>query len=509
MPIYRYKAFDNAGTEHEGTITAASSGEALQHLKAQGLKIRNLKEEAPPSQPVKPPTPKPAPAKPTNQAPQPKGQPLKRPVQPSIKPSPQPPKPAPTQSTPPTQQSPARPRHAAPSQIDLSGVNSAPLPQTWQSTPVSSAAGPAPIINVPVTPVKPNILTAPGTDKERMFLFAQIAASLRAGINPSSAFQEIATKSPPKYRESLLEAATMATEGLPASKVFQRYPDLYPEHIPSTIKAGEMGGFLADSYDAVSQHAEQTHKFRKWFWFVWVVLINGALSIPLAFLFKSALIDGYKRVEQGGEYSMGSGLKAMGMAFWEAIKWPYGPVSLASYVVLWFLYKFLISRVTTDFRHFLAYKWPIVGQRARFEGLTQFSWVMGKLSQAGIPYATSWEVAAGSVPNRTMRKELLAANGALTGTEKASDLIARSSMFPPEYASVVATGEYAGNVPGSLEQLSRMSKQDFETQTNLSKARTGCWGALGCAVITAFVLGVVMVAWYYDLPKVVLSGMDQ
>lgn len=525
MPSYRYKAFDSSGKDFEGSIQATSASEAMAMLKGQGLKIRTLSEEggqAPAGQPPRPtrhpstggefknPGGNPKPAKPPSPS-QPNQQ-LRRPSQPSVKPS----QPAPKQPQayakpqPPNQPSAARPRSGPQDQIDLSQAPSAP-PGMQLSGPAFQNYQPqgAPVvINVPAAPVKTNVFTAPGTDKERMFLFAQLAAAFRAGINPANAFQEVATRTPAKYRDSLMEMATQATEGLPASAVMERYPDLYPEHIPYTIKAGEVGGFIPDAYDAVSQQAENAHKFRRWFWFVYIVLINALLSLPLAWFAKVAMVESYKSVEKSGAPGPSEAIGVVAKTFFGLILWPYGPLTIGLLGAFWVLYKFLISRVTKSFRHYLAYKWPVVGQRARFEGLTSFSWVMGRLGQSGIPYSTSWELAAGAVPNLTMRNELLQSQQKLTGSERASDLISNTRIFPPEYASVVATGEYAGNVPGSLEQLSRMSRQDFETQTNLSKARTGCWGALGCFVTTAICLMIVLIGWYYDLPKVILSGME-
>lgn len=544
MPEYSYRAFSSSGIEHEGRISATSSEEAINILKSRDLKIRSLKEVAPPSfdnplrgnpaSSVPPPSSPPAaaPAQPTppkpqqppansgrapqaSQAPQTPKQPLQRPSNPPLQSSPpqKPPSGPPTPSRPtqgPT--SAARPRMPGPQPIDLSQAPADPPPGLQLSGPSFAqqplANGPAPVINVPVTKVKPNILTAPGNDKERIFLFAQIAAALRAGINPATAFQDIAGRTPAKYRDSLLEMATMATEGMPASKVMERYPDLYPDHIPSTIRAGEIGGFEADAYDAVSQQAENAHKFRKWFWFVYALVINAAFGIPLALLIRSGLTETYKEVEKGNQYDMGAGIHAAGVAFGRLFVQQTLPLLVLFVGGSWFIYKFFLSRASVNLRHTLAYKWPVIGQRSRFEGLTTFSWVMGKLSQAGIPYGTAWEIAVGAVPNRRMRDELQRAVGVPTGTERVSDLFSRTTIFPPEYASVVATGEYSGNLPGSMEQLSRMSKTDFETQTNISRARTGCWGMLGCMVTSAIFVGIVLVAWYYELPKAILSGLE-
>ena len=97
----------------------------------------------------------------------------------------------------------------------------------------------------------------------------------------------------------------------------------------------------------------------------------------------------------------------------------------------------------------------------------------------------------------------------LRGSEKLSDIVAGTRLFPDEYAPVIATAEYTGDIPGALENLSRASGGEYYAAQNYAKMRSGCWGALGCFMTSAIMLGMLFYAWYWELPKKVLEGMDQ
>ncbi|MBI3721996.1 MAG: type II secretion system F family protein, partial [Fimbriimonas ginsengisoli] len=207
MPHFKFKAFDNAGRDHEGTLEAADAREAAAHLVAQGLKVRLLQEAAPAPQFQLGPAPaQPAPKqRPTPQAP------AVRPFRPTPQaPSPQPPGPG------------------------------APAPSTKASVASS-----------------PVIRTPRGSDKDRFFLFSQTAAALRAGINPAEFFSNMAPRVPPRFRGSMSALSAAAAEGTAISAVLAQYPNLYPSSVVGLVRAGEQGGFLPEACDTVARAAQR------------------------------------------------------------------------------------------------------------------------------------------------------------------------------------------------------------------------------------------------------------
>ena len=160
---------------------------------------------------------------------------------------------------------------------------------------LGAASPPRPVASTPVVQARPLSMAAPkavaaapapyvrtrmGTDKERFFLFSQMAAAYRAGISPYQSLSEIAARSAEKYRPALQQAALAVRDGGSLADALAPYEDLFPDHAIATVRAGETGGFVPDALDEVSRQAEEAHKFKRWFFWVWFVAINALLSIP-------------------------------------------------------------------------------------------------------------------------------------------------------------------------------------------------------------------------------------
>jgi type II secretory pathway component PulF len=284
-------------------------------------------------------------------------------------------------------------------------------------------------------------------------------------------------------------------QGHAISDIFARYPDLYPSSVVGITRAGEAAGFLPDAFDEIARQAETSHSFRRWFFWVWFLTINFALSIPLAQVTAVGMKSDWDKLNATGGNAGGNG---MGFFFGEmlhALIWPWGPITLAAYGAFLILNRWMASAASENFRHQLGLKIPVYGKRAWQENLARFSWTMARVSRSGISPARAWELSAESVPNSAFRNELLAIGGQLKGSEKMSDLFFRSKLFPDEYAPMIASAEYTGDLPGALDRLSQISAGEFVAAQNYAKARSGCWGLLGCFITSALTIGIVYGAY--------------
>ena len=224
-----------------------------------------------------------------------------------------------------------------------------------------------------------------GTDKERYFLFSQIAAQLKAGIAPATAFPTLAGQiSNRGFAESLHRIATLSADGRPMSDVMKLYPGLYPEHVVGLVRAGEVGGFLPDACAAVSEQAGAAHKFRIWHWFLWAASICALLLLPGICISMMAFNGTFIKMWTGNTVpSSGDVLKDMVVMSFRALMGPAGIVIFGLYgaiaVGLWLLHKPRAKML----RHSIGFRFPGYGKRATHEGVTVFSWALGLLSRGG------------------------------------------------------------------------------------------------------------------------------
>lgn len=459
---------------------------------ARGVRVRMVQEikdgvtqvnPAPPA-PATPPTPTP------KSAPPPSGT-VQRPSRSGSARQPSQPAPRPAQSSTPQQQ-PQRPQ----STPTVQPANRVSQIQQRSDPPASPL-----VINVPTTAPKKATRTPEGTDKDRMFLFSQFAAALKAGISPADFLQNVAVRTRGIYRGSLEKMAEAAREGTPMSAVMELYPDLYPVHVVALTRAGEVGGFLPEALETIAQQAEQAHKFKRWFAWIWFVIINAALSIPGIIIITKAATMAWRETEaRGGEVGQKEVLGFVGHYALQRLIWPIGPASIGFYLALYLLWRIYLGRLSRPFRHQVAISWPAFGPRARAENMAIFSWTMGKLTNSGIPYQSAWQLAAASAPNDVMARRLGNLGQKVGGEQPISSaMVMDRNLFPPEYANVVGTAEFTGDIPGALDQISRLSRGEYESAQNAAKIRGGCWGALGCTVTAAAILGLFMYWYYYQL----------
>ncbi len=448
MSLYRFTAFDATGKEHEGTVQAPDAQAAAKQLSAQGLRVRMIQESK---------------GSPTPAAPQ---------------------------------------AHAVPRPVSTA-------PQRIKTAPPQPRVAPTPaapqIVNMPAASMPAVFHTAAGTDKERFFLFSQIASGLRAGINPAAFFNEIAPRAKGVYRDSLQKLANSATEGIPMSSVMGQYPDLYPPGVVGAVRAGEQGGFLPDACDMIAQQAENSHKFKRFFWWVSSVTVSGLICVPAILVFRIACLAAFDEVDKRGGGSSQQVVADMLHSAWQSFLWPYGPAT-AAFFALWFIiWRFTLASASLKLRHKLGLAWPVFGKRAKHENLTVFSWTMSRLTAAGLPHQAAWEMAAAAVPNLAMQGKLLEIGKRTANSEKISEAVGSSRLFPQEYAPTISTAELTGDLPGAMEQLSRTSRTEFEAQQNYAKLRGAGWGCLATMVTSGFVLAVALWMWYREIPAKMLK----
>jgi type II secretory pathway component PulF len=372
-------------------------------------------------------------------------------------------------------------------------------------TAAPPAAPRQPQVAAPATPSA--IRTKIGSHKTRYFLFTQLAAAIRSGIAPSAAMTDISARTQEPFPEALREIADRVTEGGSIADAMERYPDLFPPDVVGTTRAGETGGFLPEAFDEIARQNIAAHHFQRWFRWVYVLVVNAVLGLTFMQYAMNSLFDMWRYADKTG--GVGQDYYAANrQIMWSRFLWPDGPIILAICLLLWLAKEIFMSRKATPLRHRLGLKLPILGPRARNEGYARLSWVLSRLSRAGLPHGTAYQLATDSVPNRELATDLQTAAKGMTERDRLSDIFARHRNFPEEYGATMATAEYTGDLPGGLDHLTQMSSADYIAKETYAKFRLGLMG-WAVLIITGLLIAMILLkAWYVDLPKEVLSGLE-
>ena len=433
MPQFSYSAIDGHGRPVQGVLDASTENELIVRLSGQGLRVQTVTRGIVPV------------------ASQQTQVPARRPATVS----------APAQAVVPPIQT------AAPQN----------LPRQAYNEPRRSDGRPY---------VAPNriVRTKRASYKELMFLFAQLGTMLRSGLSPAEAFQRLAGSAVRRHiAEACADIAAMATSGISMAEAMSVYVDIFPEAAVGAVRAGESGGYTHEACSLLSTQYEKSHRM---VWHVrflrWATMI-GLSGMPMV----QALLTGLDR-----SFADMSGLAGLGRGFGEAMT---GWVGLW-FVGLWTLYFvgawWMRQTRNRQARHRLTMRIPFFAERARKEGLSAFTFHMGRLSQSGFPPNRAWALASSAVPNQALGEAYREVSAGATDGARLGDLVRRSGIFPHDYANVVETGEATGTLPQALEYTSKLADDDRKIADRKSN-----WALYGTYILFFVVFGIMCGRAFY------------
>jgi MSHA biogenesis protein MshG len=250
-----------------------------------------------------------------------------------------------------------------------------------------------------------------------------------------------------------------------------RYPHAFPEVYVSTVRAGELGGFLdlaLERLAALGEHEAETQariKAAVRYPIFVVTAIGIALVIIVTFVVpKFALLYGAFRATLPLPTRIAFALGLALQRFWylavAGTVVAVGGVRLALGVPgirLWWDEAKL--------------KLPILGPVILKLSLSRWAHILSLLVRSGVPILKSLEVVARAVGNAALSRSILAVADAAERGEALAEAMARDPLFPPLVVQMVAVGERTGELEALLLKVSEHYDREADYAIrNLSSA---------------------------------------
>jgi len=357
------------------------------------------------------------------------------------------------------------------------------------TVPVSQQVQP---ISRPVStpaPVSADVVrTRKGKDKHLILIFSQLASYFRAGMDPRRAFEDVAYKCHPNYRDSLLEVSRRAGEGFRLADILERYPDLYPPHVVGMVRAGEAAGFLPEAFQEVADWALPSWRLKRALAVFNNVVVVLVIGYPIGLALTQGSLSSWDAQEASGGQTPVAPLLAhlVGKAII--------PMLLPTIILLGLYYLgrwFWKSDKNAESRHRLLLTVPILGKRARAESLRLFAYALSLVSRAGVSPHSAFSLAADAMPNLSMRNALRDSARRADTSSKLSTLLQDGSVVPIEYRHLMETGEITGDIPAASLRVADASNIEFTSADGSTKYVKSFLGIL------VFGAGILMFFWLY------------
>lgn len=331
----------------------------------------------------------------------------------------------------------------------------------------------------------------------------QLAALIRAGIPILQAITMLrkrATSS--RLRAVLAEVEEKVRAGAALSAAFAEQGSVFPRIYTASILAGERSGALDEVLSRYVTYMRRNVGLRR--------KIRGALAYPTFLLLASlgmvAFLTIYvvPRMSElfagfGGELPTLTKL-VVGLSGWLSsnIFW-FAPLVIGGAVALFFWTRTPSGRLTVD-RTLL--KIPLAGQLLVQLSVAQASRSLATLLAGGIPLVESWEIAAGSITNRELRRRGSAILPMIREGRSFTESLETAGWLPPLAIDMIGIGERSGSLREMLDEVSTF--YDAESEVRLEQLTTTLEPAI--LVVMGGVVIAILLAIYLPIIQSISNG---
>ena len=283
----------------------------------------------------------------------------------------------------------------------------------------------------------------------------QLEVLSRAGIPLLESLETLAKQARTRiFQQVILGVARDIESGSTLSDAMGRYPQVFPEIYVSTIRAGEMGGFLdlvLERLAVLGEHEAETQariKAAVRYPIFVVTAIGIALVIIVTFVVpKFALLYGAFRATLPLPTRIAFAVGLALQRFW------YLAVTGAAVGVgaLWLALRVPRIRLWWDGAKL---RLPVLGPVILKLSLSRWAHILSLLVRSGVPILKSLEVVARAVGNAALSRSVLAVADAVESGRTIAEPMARDPLFPPLVVQMVAVGERTGELEALLLKVS-------------------------------------------------------
>jgi type IV pilus assembly protein PilC len=282
----------------------------------------------------------------------------------------------------------------------------------------------------------------------------RLAAMLDAGLPLVQCMDALSEQTAtPEFRLVVKDLGARIEGGDSFSEALNRYKDLFGELYVSMIRAGEIGGGLAEVTDRLALYLETSMAMKR--------KVKSAMTYPtvvmsFAFLITTGLILFIVPVFKGIFADFGGTLPLPTLIL---VKTSDIMRQFALYVVgavavaIWLLRRyFKTQQGAMAFDRFVL-KAPVAGKIIEKVAVARMARTFASMLRSGVPILRCMEIVSKATGNRYIGAALVEAGTKIEGGAPLARAIQESGRFPPMVIHMLAAGEKTGNVDGMLEKV--------------------------------------------------------
>lgn len=282
----------------------------------------------------------------------------------------------------------------------------------------------------------------------------RLAAMLDAGLPLVQAMDALAEQSSnPNFQLVVKDISARIEAGDSFAEALERYKELFGDLYISMIRAGEMGGGLAEVTARLAKYMEtSTAMVRK----VKAAMTYPVVVMALAFILTTGMILFIVPVFAGIFADFGAKLPGPTQVLVDVsniLRHDALVVLIVGGFCIYMFRRFL----RTDRGRLLFDRWilkaPVAGQLILKVSMGRMARTFASMIRSGVPILKSMEIVAQAAGNMYIGNAIMVASKKIEGGSALAVALKDSGQFPPMVLHMIAAGEKTGNVDGMLEKV--------------------------------------------------------
>jgi len=331
--------------------------------------------------------------------------------------------------------------------------------------------------------------------KEVFFLFGQLASAVKSGVALPvvlDRFSQSAHKA--THRAAFQDLSAAVSTGSSLGEAMRSRPDVFEPHIAGYVSVGESAGRLPDVLEELANSAFEVQKlFKAGNWGA-IAMIGLAVLTPITLAMQKGAMKAIELQDQAGGTLSPTGTVA------KTVAPNVMPAVVAAAIGVGVLYAALAIwklGALRPLRQSIEANTPMLAGRAKEEAFARFSRSLQYLAQAGIAPNMAVPLAINAIPNDVIRDHYHKLVGSLREGVPLSAGLTR--VLQPNYRDMLEVSEVTGDLPGALQQISRMAEDNLERKTKLAGMglKRAAWAVT--ILLGSIVAGVLARDWYLGL----------
>lgn len=324
--------------------------------------------------------------------------------------------------------------------------------------------------------------------RETLFFARELSDLLSSGMTLGNALHTLSRRKTKSDQDRMVvELRDEIIKGASLSEALTRYPETFSNLFVSMVRAGEASGAVNDALGRLVKHYERVLEAREKIVgamiYPAIVLIVGVLTIVFTMTF---VIPKFSVVfaELGATLPLPTRILIGISNFMIAWGWLLALVLTGVFILL----KRYIRTDAGERRwHGVMLRLPVVKKIVTANAFSQFARTLGALLTNGVPVLQALSIVENTVGNRLIAEEIHKARERVTDGSTISGPLAAGKVFPELLTDMLAVGEEAGDMSGSLQHIAQRYEADLDRSIKLMTTVLEPVMILGIALGVGFV----------------------